>query len=434
MNRSCRLFLPLLLCSLILLLPQALAATPPADPIEPPPETAMLRVAHLSPNASEANVVLTREDETPAPSLEGIEELGYGEISDYYELPSGAYTVTLTAADDEDSVTVTETINLRADGYHTLAVLGLVLAGLDDEEVEEGGFFDWLTGLFAGERARDRDVLGLHAALFNDDLDGAFASDEARLRLVHAAPGLGDVDLVSAAERGVIIGRLSFGDASGYQNTTRVADLEIHPAESRAVLVDLSDEEISPGMVTTVFLIGTPVVEIPHEVLVVSDTPRVPPLEPVADPAVDPVVTPPADPAPPPADPAVAPPADPAAPADEEEIDEEAEEAEEVEETEEVEEEVSEETVAVSLVDGAIEMPTTLSAGLVTFEITNDGSVAHSFEIEGEGLEEELDEALEPGETATLTVELQAGSYRVYCPVGDHAEEGMELEVEVTAD
>jgi uncharacterized cupredoxin-like copper-binding protein len=109
--------------------------------------------------------------------------------------------------------------------------------------------------------------------------------------------------------------------------------------------------------------------------------------------------------------------------------DEEADE--EVEEDEEVDEEI-EETVQVSLVDGAIEMPSTVSAGRVTFEITNDGSMEHGFEIEGEGLEEALAETLEPGESATLTVELQPGSYRVYCPVGDHAEEGMEVELEVT--
>lgn len=313
MNRSHRLFLPLSLLALILFLPQALAADPPpatdplaapADQFDAPPEMAMLRVAHLSPNAREVSISLSRDDETAAPSLEELEGLEYGEVSDYFELPSGGYTVTLTAADDEDSVTITESINLNADNYQTLAILGLVLAGLDDaEEAEEGGLLDWLGGLFTGERARDRDALGLHMTLFADDLDSAFQTNEARLRLVHAAPGLGDLDLVSAAEREVIVSRLSFGNASNYQNTTMVADLEVHPADSRAVLIDLSDEGVETGIVTTIFVIGTPVVELPHEAVLVSDAPRVALLEPVDDPI-----------AVPPADPAAAPPIDPAAP------------------------------------------------------------------------------------------------------------------------
>lgn len=89
-------------------------------------------------------------------------------------------------------------------------------------------------------------------------------------------------------------------------------------------------------------------------------------------------------------------------------------------------------TVDVSLVDFAIEMETELTAGTVTFNITNNGQAPHSFEIEGNGIEEELEENLEPGESATLEVELQPGTYEVYCPVGQHADRGMKLEVTVS--
>ena len=88
--------------------------------------------------------------------------------------------------------------------------------------------------------------------------------------------------------------------------------------------------------------------------------------------------------------------------------------------------------VEVSLVDFAIEMETEVAAGTVTFNITNNGQAPHNFEIEGNGVEAVLEENLEPGESATLEVELAAGTYRVYCPVGQHAANGMELELTVT--
>jgi plastocyanin len=89
-------------------------------------------------------------------------------------------------------------------------------------------------------------------------------------------------------------------------------------------------------------------------------------------------------------------------------------------------------TVQVSLVEYAIEMPDSLPAGPTVFEVTNDGSFAHNFAIEGQGIEQVFDTDLEPGETRTLEVDLQAGTYEVYCPIGTHAEQGMELELTVT--
>ena len=88
--------------------------------------------------------------------------------------------------------------------------------------------------------------------------------------------------------------------------------------------------------------------------------------------------------------------------------------------------------VAVSLTEYAIAMPTELPAGPTTFSITNDGTVAHNFEIEGQGIEEELADNLAPGATGTLELDLPPGDYEIYCPVGHHADEGMRLELTVT--
>lgn len=67
-----------------------------------------------------------------------------------------------------------------------------------------------------------------------------------------------------------------------------------------------------------------------------------------------------------------------------------------------------------------------VAAGPVRFAVTNDGSIPHAFEIEGQGIERETRQIL-PGDSATLALTLRAGAYEVYCPVGQgsHKKLGM---------
>jgi len=80
----------------------------------------------------------------------------------------------------------------------------------------------------------------------------------------------------------------------------------------------------------------------------------------------------------------------------------------------------------------AINMPTTISAGPTTFEVTNNSDIEHNFEVEGQGIEQVFDTNLQPGETRTMTIDLPPGTYEVYCPVGNHADMGMRLTLTVT--
>lgn len=90
------------------------------------------------------------------------------------------------------------------------------------------------------------------------------------------------------------------------------------------------------------------------------------------------------------------------------------------------------ETVEVSLTDFAIDPPNpTVPAGTVTFAVANDGATVHNLEIEGNGVEEELEPDLQAGDSGELTVDLQPGTYEYYCPIGSHAEMGMEGELTV---
>lgn len=90
------------------------------------------------------------------------------------------------------------------------------------------------------------------------------------------------------------------------------------------------------------------------------------------------------------------------------------------------------EAVEVVLTEWELDMPDTLAAGLTTFTLVNDGEFPHTIAIEGEGVEEGA-EVVDSGDEGTYQIELEAGTYTFYCPVGNgrHREEGMELEVTV---
>jgi uncharacterized cupredoxin-like copper-binding protein len=96
-------------------------------------------------------------------------------------------------------------------------------------------------------------------------------------------------------------------------------------------------------------------------------------------------------------------------------------------------EDPTEETVEVSLTEWLINMPTELEAGEVIFEVINDGTVPHTFQITGGAIDTALAAPIGPGETGRLTVELAPGTYTAFCPLGDgaHREIGMQLEFTV---
>jgi uncharacterized cupredoxin-like copper-binding protein len=79
--------------------------------------------------------------------------------------------------------------------------------------------------------------------------------------------------------------------------------------------------------------------------------------------------------------------------------------------------------------------PEIAKAGVVAFDVSNEGKVEHNLEVEGPGGEVELPENIKPGESDTLEVDLNAaGRYEWYCPVGNHRGLGMKGEITVRAD
>jgi plastocyanin len=75
----------------------------------------------------------------------------------------------------------------------------------------------------------------------------------------------------------------------------------------------------------------------------------------------------------------------------------------------------------------------TFAPGTYTFVATDAGQATHALEINGPGVDGKATSDVSPGQSANLTVTLQAGSYDVFCPVGNHKAMGMDLTVKVAA-
>ncbi len=82
-------------------------------------------------------------------------------------------------------------------------------------------------------------------------------------------------------------------------------------------------------------------------------------------------------------------------------------------------------TVAVSLTEFRLPRNVRVSrGGLIAFEVTNDGQVPHALAIVGPAGQART-QTLKPGERTTVEVRLPPGTYKWYCPVGDHERRGM---------
>jgi plastocyanin len=72
-----------------------------------------------------------------------------------------------------------------------------------------------------------------------------------------------------------------------------------------------------------------------------------------------------------------------------------------------------------------------ITAGPVTFVVTNSGQVPHAIEVEGAGIEQEI-ETIQPGATDTLALTLKPGTYEVYCPVGEGSHKKLGMDTRLT--
>ncbi|RDZ45481.1 DUF4397 domain-containing protein [Haloferax sp. Atlit-19N] len=153
-------------------------ATPTPTPTPTPePEMAMLRAAHLSPDAPNVDVLV---DGSVA-----LSDVPFGAVSDYLALTAGSHQVTIRATDAPDTVVFDETLDLAA-GAYTAAALGEL------DSAAENGFA---------------------VSLLEDDRS-APADDAARVRVLHASPDAPAVDVTVAGSGDALVDGAAFGDAA----------------------------------------------------------------------------------------------------------------------------------------------------------------------------------------------------------------------------
>jgi Domain of unknown function (DUF4397) len=166
-----------------------------------------LRLAHLSPDTPRVDVYLTAFGR---PKFhEEVKGVGYGDVSDYQTIQPGEYTIAMRPAGAASSTkpVISATLSAKAGRAYTVAGLGafasLALKVLDDEiSLPPGG--------------------------------------QARMRVVNAAPHVGDLSI--KREGTAVIERAAFGSASTYvyvpagSTTLTVAPVEANPTNMPVTL------------------------------------------------------------------------------------------------------------------------------------------------------------------------------------------------------
>ncbi|MEP7036375.1 MAG: plastocyanin/azurin family copper-binding protein [Actinomycetota bacterium] len=74
---------------------------------------------------------------------------------------------------------------------------------------------------------------------------------------------------------------------------------------------------------------------------------------------------------------------------------------------------------------------TSFTAGTYTFTVKNKGSFAHNLTIEGPGVDKVATPTLPGGQSGSVTVSLQKGSYELWCSVDSHKDKGMDMKITV---
>lgn len=90
-------------------------------------------------------------------------------------------------------------------------------------------------------------------------------------------------------------------------------------------------------------------------------------------------------------------------------------------------------SVTAALTEFTIELSRqTFEAGTYTFVAEEKGQAPHALSIEGPGVDTVSTPVIQPGGGAeSLTVTLEPGTYELWCPVGSHKQQGMDLTVTV---
>lgn len=177
-----------------------------------------VRVAHLAPDAPNVDVYVNDE-----PVLTNV---AYTTISDYLSLPAGTQQVTVFATGDTSSPAIDAPVEVAAGRAYTVAAVGLVA---DDS---------------------------LTAQVYEDDLRSP-SSGNAKVRVVHASPDAGPVDVAPRGGEALVSG-LRFPEASPYAEVPEgTYTLDVNAAGTNKTALTVPDATLASGGVYSAFAVGT---------------------------------------------------------------------------------------------------------------------------------------------------------------------------------
>ena len=208
--------------ALALLATFAVAACSDDDPAAPA-ATAQLRVVHASPDAPNVDVLVD--------GVAALSNVPFEAASDYLAVPAGARNLRVRAA-GTSTVVIDESATVTAGSAYTVLATGRVAS--------------------------------IAPLVLEDDLASP-AAGNIKLRLVHAAPTAGNVDIYVTAPAADIGGasptlsNVAFGVASDYlevpAGTYRV---RVTPAGTKTVAIDANDVALAAGQIRTAVAVDAP--------------------------------------------------------------------------------------------------------------------------------------------------------------------------------
>ncbi|MFW6320264.1 MAG: DUF4397 domain-containing protein [Halohasta sp.] len=180
-------------------------------------EMALVRGAHLSPDAPNVDVYVDGEAE--------LEDVAYRDVSDYMEFEPGTYDVEVTEAGDDEEVIYEDSLEVEA-GTYTLAAVG--------------------------EDGEDNEPLDVE--VFEDDTSDP--GDDARLSVVHASPDAPTVDVTDDESGDALVEDLSFGGRESLEAASGDYTVGVRPADDDGDPVATFDVSLESGTVYTAFAVG----------------------------------------------------------------------------------------------------------------------------------------------------------------------------------
>jgi len=178
---------------------------------------ASLKAFHASPDAPNVDVYVN--------DVLVLEDVAFGEVSDYLVLLSGEYDVTVVpTGEDADAAVIDQSVDVPAGAA---------------------------TAVVVGEAAEDGDQ-PLELLLLEVDLD-ELEEDQSRVRVVHASPDAPAVDVVAGDQE--LVTDLEFGSAEYVEVPADSYTLEIRPADGDEAVAEF-DVELAPNTVYSAYAVG----------------------------------------------------------------------------------------------------------------------------------------------------------------------------------